>query len=228
MELLEDRSKKILIVEDEGLIAADVQQKLERLGYGLAAIAQSGVEAIRCARSTRFDLVLMDIRLKGEMDGIATARALKTEFEVPVVYMTAHADQETINRATPTEPLGYMMKPITDAALRSVVQISLYRHQMERRLRISEARLSTTLRSIGDDIIDLAGRLPGYCVGPTPATAETTRPHKLVPRVPVAFTPGIRTSAAGGAPTRADAAPPANSRRGGLSVVTRLPQKSTH
>ena len=114
MQLIEDRNKNILIVEDEGLIAADVQNKLKRLGYSVPAIAQSGVEALRCARSTPFNLVLMDIRLKGNMDGIATAQALKTEFDIPVVYMTAHADQETIGRAKLTEPFGYILKPITE------------------------------------------------------------------------------------------------------------------
>src|SRR5580693_8210425 len=86
VQLSERRTENILIVEDEGLIAADVQSKLQRIGYPHPVIVQSGVEALRCARATPFDLVLMDIRLQGDMDGIATAEMLKTEFETPVVY----------------------------------------------------------------------------------------------------------------------------------------------
>jgi PAS domain S-box-containing protein len=172
LHLTERRTENILIVEDEGLIAADVQRKLQRLGYPVPAVAQSGVEAIRLARSTPFDLVLMDIRLQGDMDGIATAQALKDEFQTPVVYMTAHADQETISRATLTEPLGYVIKPVTDGDLRSAVQISLYRHQMERRVRTSEAWLSATLRSVGDGI--MATDTAGEIVFMNPAAEELT------------------------------------------------------
>src|SRR5438132_721791 len=99
MHLREDLQKQILVVEDEGLLAADLQRRLERLGYPAPAIANSGEQALRYARSTPFDLVLMGIRLKGGMDGIATAQALRAEQDMPVVYITAHADQETINRA---------------------------------------------------------------------------------------------------------------------------------
>ena len=153
MQITEDHKKQILIVEDEGLIAADIQKRLQRLGYPAPAIASSGEEAVQRVRSTPFDLILMDIRLKDGMDGIATAALLKSEFRAPVVYITAHSDLETISRAKLTEPLGYLLKPITDGDLRSTVQVSIYKHEMESRVRASEAWLWTTLRSVGEGII---------------------------------------------------------------------------
>jgi two-component system, cell cycle sensor histidine kinase and response regulator CckA len=150
----EDSPKKqILVVEDEGLIAADLQKRLERLGYCAPAIAHTGEEALGYARSTPFDLVLMDIRLKGPMDGISTAQQLKNELQMPVVYITAHADHDTVDRATLTEPFGYIIKPIADANLRSAVQIAIYKSEMERRVRTSEGWLAATLGSVGDGII---------------------------------------------------------------------------
>jgi len=157
----EQNRKQILIVEDEGLIVADVQRRPEKLGYRVPAIAESGAEAIECARSTPFDLVLMDIRIKGDLDGIATAEVLRNEMKMPVVYMTAHSDQDTISRATLTEPFGFVVKPIADSNLRSAVQIAIYKSDMERRVRTSEAWLSTTLNSVGDAILatNSAGRI---------------------------------------------------------------------
>lgn len=164
--------KRILIVEDEGLIAADIQSRLERLGYSVPTIARCGEEALDFARSTHFDLVLMDIRLKGDMDGIAAAQVFKADFDTPVVYITAHADQETINRASLTEPFGYLVKPVGEADLRGTVQISLYKHEMERRVRLSEAWLATTLRSVGEGI--LATNADGKIVFMNPAAEQLT------------------------------------------------------
>ena len=159
--LATERKKNILIVEDEGLIAADIQKKLERLGYPKPVIADSGERALEQVGSAAFDLVLMDIRLKGRMDGVATATALKARFELPVVYITAHSDQQTVNRVKITEPAGYLLKPVSEGDLRTVVQISLYRHEMELQVRTSEAWLATTLSSVGEGIIatDTEGRV---------------------------------------------------------------------
>ena len=155
------RTQRILIVEREGVIAADVQQRLQRLGYPIPAIARPGEEALRRAHATPIDFVLVDMRLQGDMDGLSTAHALRTEHETPVVYLTANSDQEATGRARLTQPLGYLGKPVSDDDLRRMVQVSLHRHQMEKLLHASQAWLSNTLRCVGDGIIatDTAGNL---------------------------------------------------------------------
>jgi two-component system, cell cycle sensor histidine kinase and response regulator CckA len=149
----------ILVVEDERIVAHDIQETLRELGYDAFAIASSADEAIAFVTERCPDLVLMDIRIKGERDGIETAQILKRDFGVAVVYLTAYADDATLARARLTEPFGYLVKPVKAAELRGAIEVSLYKHEMEKRLRARERWFHTTLRSIADAVVtvDLAG-----------------------------------------------------------------------
>jgi len=146
-------SKRILVVEDERIVARDIQRSLTDLGYQVPVTAATSEQALRLVGEHCPDLVLMDVRLKGDVDGIDTAALLKEKFEVPIVYLTAYADALTVERAKATEPLGYVLKPLRPNELRSTVELALYRHEMEKRLREREHWLTTTLRSIGDAVI---------------------------------------------------------------------------
>ncbi|MBL8910120.1 MAG: response regulator [Archangium sp.] len=151
----------MLIVEDERIVARDLQETLVGLGYDAFAIAASSDEAMARATERRPDLVLMDIRIKGGRDGIETATALRKRFDVPIVYLTAHADEATIERARATEPYGYVIKPVNSAELRSAVEVSIYKHGVDRQVRARERWFSTTLRSIADAVVaaDSTGRV---------------------------------------------------------------------
>jgi PAS domain S-box-containing protein len=151
----------VLVVEDERIVAKDLQYMLNSMGYDAFAIASSADDALSRAAEHRPDLVLMDIRIKGSRDGIETADLLRKRFGIPVVYLTAHSDDATLERAKLTVPYGYLMKPVKSAELRSAIEIAIHRHAMERQLRERERWFSTTLRSINDAVItvDLAGRV---------------------------------------------------------------------
>lgn len=150
----------ILIVEDEGILAIGLKKKLEKLGYKVSAIASSGKEAIELAAMCRPDLILMDIVLKGEMDGIVAADKILNTLKVPVIYLTAYSDEDTVKRAKVTEPFGYLVKPYDDRELQIAIEVALYKHAMEK-LRESHHWLETVLRSIGDAVVatDKEGRL---------------------------------------------------------------------
>lgn len=144
---------RILIVEDEILVARDLQQQLNALGYTVIGIAASGERALALVTEMQPQLVLMDIRLQGDLDGIATAEQIRQRHALPIVYLTAHADAATVQRARVTEPFGYILKPFEERELHTVVEMALYKHDIERKLRASERRFATTLRSIGDAVI---------------------------------------------------------------------------
>lgn len=144
---------RILVVEDEIIVAEDIKDSLEDLGYTVTAIADSGKKAIEKAAETQPNLVLMDIRLKGNMDGIQAAEQIWNRFNIPVVYLTANSDPNTLQRAKATEPFGYITKPFKERELHTAVDIALHRHKLERKLKDREQWLDTILTSIGDAVI---------------------------------------------------------------------------
>lgn len=144
---------RILIVEDERIVAFNIQGRLEELGYTVVAATSSGEDAIKAIGSQKPDLVLMDIKLKGNIDGIEAAERIRNQFQIPVVYLTAYTDEETLNRAKFTEPYGYILKPFEARDLGSTIEMALYKYQIERQIREREQLLSTTLKSIGDAVI---------------------------------------------------------------------------
>ncbi len=150
---MEPSTPSVLIVEDEGIVARDLQETLAGMGYDAFAVADSGQEALRHAAAHRPDVVLMDVRIKGALDGVATAAMMRDRFDVPVVYLTAHSDDVTLGRAKQTTPYGFLVKPVQSAELRCTIEVSLARHELERRLREKEAWLSATLGSVADGVV---------------------------------------------------------------------------
>lgn len=133
---------KIFVVEDERLVADDLRETLESLGYDVVGLVATGEDAIDQAEQLSPDLVLMDIRLQGELDGVAAAATIQQRFQIPVVYLTANADRPTLERAKITQPFGWVLKPFDDRILATTIEIALARHQAEVALR---AALNSTV-----------------------------------------------------------------------------------
>jgi PAS domain S-box-containing protein len=152
---------QILIVEDEKIVAWDIQERLESLGYAIVAKATSGEAAIIAANQTQPDLVLMDIQLQGKMDGIEAAQIIYRNCNIPVVYLTAHSDDQTLAAATRSNPFGYLLKPFQARELHSAIQIALHRHEQESLANRLQEWLSNSLNSIGHATIttDRDGRV---------------------------------------------------------------------
>lgn len=151
--------KQILIVEDEIIIAEGLQRKLKTMGYAVPVTVSSGEEAVKKVKENNPDLVLMDIVIYGKMDGIETAAQIHS-LDIPVVYLTAYADEKTLERAKITEPFGYLIKPFKERELQITIEIALYKHEMEKKLKESEKNLReknqwlvAVIESIGDAVI---------------------------------------------------------------------------
>lgn len=132
-----ERPARVLVVEDEIVIALDIRNQLRELGYVYAGHATSGEQAVALAAELRPDLVLMDIQLAGAMDGISAAQAIRADFDLPVVFVTAFAADETLARAKLTEPYGYILKPFSEREMRTVIEMALYKHGADQRLQQS-------------------------------------------------------------------------------------------
>lgn len=143
----------VMIVEDEAIVAKDIETSLASLGYSICAVASSGEEALAAAQKTRPDLILMDIMLKGKLDGIETARQITSKLEIPVVFLTAFSDEGTIGRAKETNAFGYLLKPFEERELRTTIEMALYKNAMERKLKQNRNWLETILRSIADGVL---------------------------------------------------------------------------
>jgi len=138
----------ILVVEDDVVIRRNLLDHLKNLGYTVGETASSGREAVKKAEELSPSLILMDIRLDGDMDGIDAARHIHSRLDIPVVYLTAYADAETIERAEATEPYGYLMKPFNITEIHSTIKIALYKHEMEKKLKKALAEKEVLLKEV--------------------------------------------------------------------------------
>ncbi len=149
----------ILVVEDEALIADDLERTLKRLGYSVPAVVAEGARAVDAASRCAPSLVLMDIKLRGAVDGVSAARSIRDRFEIPVVFLTSYSDPATLSRASAARPYGYVLKPFVERDLRVAVELALHKHEVEQTLRTRERWFSTTLESVGDGVIATDERL---------------------------------------------------------------------
>lgn len=150
--------KKILIVEDESIIAEDISDSLISLGYRISGMVYSGEEAIEAAAKFRPDLVLMDVNLQGEIDGITAAAEIRSRFQIPVVYLTAYADENTLRRVNATKPFGYIVKPFEEKNLHTTIQLALHRHEYDSLTNLPNRSL---LREQLNQVLDKQKELPG-------------------------------------------------------------------
>lgn len=147
---------KILIVEDERIIAADLEESLEEMGYQVCGTTSFGEKAVELAGTRHPDLVIMDIQLEGAMNGLEAAAAIKAKFNIPIIYLSAYSDEEVLAQAEITEPFGYLLKPFQSGELRTTIRMARYKAEMEKKLREANDELKKSLA----EVKQLSGLLP--------------------------------------------------------------------
>ena len=178
---------KILIVEDEGLIAMDMKKGLENVGYYVSAIVPSGKEAVEKAREIQPDLVLMDIKLSGDMDGIKAADIIRVSCDIPIIFLTAFLDEALLRRAKITEPYGYVLKPFDVRELHVTIEMALYKYKAERELRLAAKVFENAMDGImitdaegkilkvNNAFTKITGYAPGEAIGKNPRILKSGR-----------------------------------------------------
>jgi CheY-like chemotaxis protein len=147
------QSPKILIVENEQIVALDIARNLKSFGYEIAGMATTGESALKLTSEENPDLILMDIKIDGGMDGIQTVKKIQSEHNIPIIYLSAFSDEKTLERAKLTEPHGFLLKPFERKELRATIETALYKYRTEEQLRTSEAELKALFSAMNDTIL---------------------------------------------------------------------------
>lgn len=173
---------RILIVEDEGLVARDLESMVRNLGYRVVGVCSSGEEAFRLINTRHPDLIIMDIVLQGRIDGIKAADEIRRRYNLPIIFLTAHTDEATFQRAKVTNPLAFLHKPVEQKELLTVIEMALYKHRTEMKLREKEEWLSTILEGIADGVIATDAHGVVTFMNPVAAALTGWKPDSVVSR----------------------------------------------
>jgi PAS domain S-box-containing protein len=154
-------NEKILVVEDEFITGTDIQNNLKTMGYDVPVVVDTGEGAIKKAGELHPDLVLMDITLIGDMNGIEAAAQIRERYGIPVIFLTAHSDDTTITRALESEPFGYIVKPFEERNLKSTIKMALFKYSMDQKLKERDRIIYTLMNATADAtaLLDLEGRI---------------------------------------------------------------------
>ena len=182
---------KVMIVEDEQLSALDLKEKLEKMGFTVTGVFDTGEQALSAAAETHPDLVLMDIVLAGDMDGIETAKLLRENFDIPAVYLTALTDEQTIERAKLSDPFAYLIKPFNERELKFIIETTIYKHKMERELKENEEKYRVLFDNAGTPITYCALDGTILLINPIGAGNLGGTPENLVGKSIYELLPGI-------------------------------------